>query len=101
MTRKLIVLCAGLLAALTVAAGPAAADPTNNPNAPRFTVTCPGMDPFQVTVAGAIGFVQGSRQLALRQSSADPPGSLETVTCTADNEFVDPFTVYLTFIGRS
>lgn len=101
MTRKLIVLCAGLLAALTIAAGPAAADPINNPNALRFTVTCPGMDPFQVTVVGAVGFAEGSRRLALRQVSADPPGSLQTVTCTADNEFVDPFTVYLTFIERS
>lgn len=101
MTRKTVLLCAGLLTALTIGAGSAAADPTNSPNARQFTVTCPGMDPFQVTVAGPIGFVEGSRQLILRQSSADPPGSLETVTCTAANELFGPFTVYLTFIERA
>ena len=99
MRRKLIAVGAGLLAALTMAAGQAAADPpAKNPHALDFTVTCPGMDSFQVRAVGAPGFVQGQRLLVINQAPGQ--GSLDLVECSATNPQVGTITVFLQFVQR-
>ena len=98
MRRKLIVLGAGAFSALAIAAGQAAADPTDaNPNALEYTFTCPGMAPFQVRGIGA-GFVQGQRLLVIRQRPDQ--GSLDLVECSATNPQVGTFTLFVQFVQR-
>ncbi len=84
------------LAALVIAS-PAASNPTNNPNALRFTVTCPGMDPFNVTVVGAVGFADGL--LTIPQATATQ-GSLTLVECVATNPQLGSQTVFLQLVER-
>ena len=88
--------CAALVAS-AVAASPASADPVQNPNALSFTVSCPGMAPFEATVVGAIGFAEvgGQRLIAIRQTSPTV-GSLDILECTASQIG----TVYLSFVRR-
>lgn len=90
--------CGAALVTAIVAAPTASADPTRNPNALAFTVTCPGMAPFEATVVGAIGFaeVDGQRLIAIRQTSSTV-GSLDIVECTASGIG----TVYLSFVRRA
>ena len=96
--RKFLAFACALCAALAVGAAPAAADPSaNNPNVLVFNTVCPGMDPFQATVVGPIGF--GDRFLAIRQSTATQ-GSLNIVECTATHPVLGTQTVFLTFIER-
>ena len=69
--RRLVSLAASAVAALGVGVGPAASDPpTGNANVLLFTIECPGMEPFEVTVVGAVGFVEG-------QASRDSTGERE------------------------
>jgi hypothetical protein len=99
--RSFAALVGTLVAALALGATPAAADPSpDNPNKLAFTINCPGMAPFQVTVAGAVGFVQGQRLLAIRQATPDQ-GSLDLVECTATNPNIGTITVFLQFVQRS
>jgi hypothetical protein len=89
-----------LAVALALGATPAAADPApDNPNKLVFTTVCPGMAPFQVTVAGAVGFVQGQRLLGIRQATSDQ-GSLDLVECTVSNPDIGSFTVFVQFVER-
>jgi hypothetical protein len=93
-------LVATLVVALATGVTPAAADPApDNPNVLVFTVTCPGMAPFQVTVVGAIGFAQDQRLLTIRQATPDQ-GSLTLVECTATNPQFGTQTVFLQFVER-
>ena len=93
------VVCAAL-AALTIGATTASADPSpSNPNALTFTVTCPGMNPFDVTVVGAVGFAEGQRLIAIRQATATQ-GSRDLVECTATNPQIGTQTVFLQFVER-
>jgi hypothetical protein len=57
------------------------------------------MVPFEVTVAGAVGFAQGQRLLAIRQATPDQ-GSLDLVECTATNPNIGTLTVFLQFVER-
>ena len=90
--------CGAALVAAVAAVPTASADPTRNPNALAFTVTCPGMAQFEATVVGAIGFaeVDGQRLIAIRQTSSTV-GSLDVVECTASGIG----TVYLSFVRRA
>lgn len=90
--------CGAALVTAIAAAPTASADPTRNPNALAFTVTCPGMASFEATVVGAIGFaeVDGQRLIAIRQTSPTV-GSLDVVECTASGIG----TVYLSFVRRA
>ena len=90
--------CGAALVTAIAAAPTASADPTRNPNALAFTVTCPGMAAFEATVVGAIGFaeVDGQRLIAIRQTSSTV-GSLDIVECTASGIG----TVYLSFVRRA
>jgi hypothetical protein len=94
---KIISFVCAALAVSAVAAAPASADPVRNPNALSFTVSCPGMAPFEATVVGAVGFaeVSGQRLISIRQTSLDV-GSLDVVECTASQIG----TVYLSFVRR-
>lgn len=98
-SSKLRAFVGAAVAVTAIAAAPttASADPTRNPNALAFTVTCPGMAPFEAAVVGAIGFaeVDGQRLIAIRQTSPTV-GSLDVVECTASGIG----TVYLTFVRR-
>jgi hypothetical protein len=97
--RSFLALAGALVAALALGATPAAADPSpGNPNKLIFTTVCPGMAPFEVTVAGAVGFVQGQRLLAIRQFPDQ--GSLDLVECTASNPDVGSFTLFIQFVER-
>ena len=98
MRGKLIAVGAGVLAALTIAAGPAAADPSANPRAHEWTVDCPGMAPFQVTVVGAVGFVHGERLLVIDHPHRGK--GLDLVECSATNPEAGTITVSLQFIRR-
>ncbi len=98
--RWLVSLAASAVVALGVGVAPAAADPpTGNANVLLFTIECPGMDPFDVTVVGAVGFVEGQPLLAIRQATATQ-GSLELVECTATNPELGAQTVFLQFVAR-
>ena len=80
--RRIAPLLAAAVGACGVAVAPVAADPTaKNPNALAFTVTCPGMDPFDAVVVGAVGFVEGDRKLAIAQFPGQ--GSFNLIPCTA------------------
>ncbi|MDQ3875558.1 MAG: hypothetical protein M3322_08465 [Actinomycetota bacterium] len=93
-------LAACVAAALVIGVAPAAADPpADNANVLPFKIACPGMEPFEVTVVGAVGFVEGDRLLAIRQATATQ-GSLELVECTATNPELGTQTVFLQFVGR-
>jgi hypothetical protein len=96
--RALTSLVCGAIAALTLGAASASADPTTNPNALQFRVVCPGMQPFDVTNVGAVGFAQGQRVLAIRQLPGQ--GSLDLVQCTATNPQIGTFTIFLQFVER-
>ena len=97
--RRLFALVATVAAALAVGVMPAAADPApDSANVLVFTVTCPGMAPFQATVVGAVGFVQGQRVLTIRQFPDQ--GSLELVECSATNPQLGTQTVFLQFVER-
>jgi hypothetical protein len=99
MRRRLCALGAALVAALAIGVTPAAADPApDSANVLVFTVTCPGMAPFQATVVGAVGFVQGERVLTIRQFPGQ--GSLALVECTATNPQLGTQTVFLQFVNR-
>ncbi len=98
--RRLVSFAASAVAALGMGVGPAAADPpTGNANVLLFTIECPGMEPFEVAVVGAVGFVEGQPLLAIRQASATQ-GSLELVECTATNPELGTQTVFLEFVER-
>jgi hypothetical protein len=94
--RRLVSLAAAMVAALTVGVPSVAADPAGQLT---FSVACPGMAPFTVNVAGAVGFVQGQRLLTIRQATPTQ-GSLELVECTATNPQVGSLTVFLQFVER-
>jgi hypothetical protein len=97
--RTLTSLASAALAAVTLGVAAAAADPTTqNPNALVFAVVCPGLAPFQVVTAGATGFVQGQRLLAIRQTPGQ--GSLDLVECSATNPAGQTFTVFVQFVQR-
>lgn len=98
--RRVVSLAASAVAALGIGATPAAADPaTGNSNVLLFTIECPGMEAFEVSVVGAVGFVEGQRLLAIRQATATQ-GSLELVECTATNPELGTQTVFLQFVER-
>lgn len=97
--RALGSLACGAVAALTLGAASASADPTpSNPNALQFHVVCPGMLPFDVTNVGAVGFAQGQRVLAIRQFPGQ--GSLDLVACTATSAQTGTITIFLQFVDR-
>jgi hypothetical protein len=97
--RTLTSLACAALAAGTLGAATASADPTTkNPTALVFNVACPGMAPFQVVAVGAPGFVQGQRLIVIRQFP--PQGSLDLVECSATNPAGQTFTVFLQFVRR-
>lgn len=99
MRRPSLAFAASFLAALALGASPAAADPPpDGPNALIFSVVCPSMAPFQVTVHGAVGFDQGSRVLTIRQFPDQ--GNLTLVQCTATNPILGTQTVFLQFVER-
>jgi len=89
--------CAAI-AALTLGAAPASADPTSNPNALQFHVVCYGMEAFDVTNVGAVGFAQGQRILAIRQAPGQ--GSLDLIECTATNPQIGTVNIFLQFVER-
>ena len=96
--RTLAALACAAIAALTLGATTASADPTEqNKNVGIFNVVCPGMEPFQVVALGAAGFVQGQRLLAIAQVSGQ--GSLDLVECQATGEGL-AFTVFVQFVRR-
>ena len=96
--RRMVAIVAAAVGALAVTAPPAAADPTpKNPNALEFTVTCVGMDPFDVVVAGAVGFVEGGRTLTIAQAPGQ--GSLNLIPCTASG-VQGTFPVFVQVIQR-
>lgn len=96
--RTLASLTCAALAAVTLGVATASADPTTqNPNALVVDVVCPGMAPFQVVAAGAAGFVQGQRLIAIRQAPGQ--GSLDLVECSA-NLAGQTFTVFVQFVQR-
>ena len=97
--RTLASLVCAALAALTIGATAASADPLRNPTALTFTVACPNMDPFDVTVVGAPGFAEGQRLIVLRRPTATQ-GSLDLVRCTATNPQGVTQTVFLQFVER-
>jgi hypothetical protein len=94
--RRLVSLAAAAIAALTMGVPSAAADPAGQLT---FSVSCPGMPAFNVSVVGAVGFVQGQRLLSIRQATPTQ-GSLDLVECTATNPEVGSFTVFLQFVER-
>ena len=97
--RTLTSFACAALAAVTLGAAAASADPTTkNPNALVFNVVCPGMAPFQVVAVGAPGFVQGQRLIAIRQLPGQ--GSLDLVECSATSPAGETFTVFVQFVRR-
>jgi hypothetical protein len=97
--RTLTSLACAALAALTLGAATASADPTSqNPNTVVFDVVCPGMAPFQVVAVGAAGFVQGQPVLGIAQFPDQ--GSLDLVECTATDPAGQTFTVFVQFVQR-
>ena len=97
--QKITSLVCAAMAALAIGAAPASADPTpGTPSSLQFAVVCPGMEPFDATVAGAVGFVQGQRLLVVAQLPGQ--GSLNLVECVATNPFLGTRTIYLQFVTR-
>ena len=97
--QKITSLVCAAMAALAIGAAPASADPTpSTPSSLQFAVVCPGMEPFDATVVGAVGFVQGQRLLAVAQHPGQ--GSLNLVECIASNSIIGTQTVYLQFVRR-
>ena len=97
--RTLTSFVCAVLAAVTLGAATATAEPTaNHPNALAFTVVCPGMAPFEVVVVGAPGFVQGQRLIVIRHPEGR--GSLDLVECIATDPVGQSFTVFLQFVER-
>ena len=98
--RTLASLVYAALAALTIGATAASADPLQgNPTVLTFTVACPNMDPFDATVVGAPGFAEGQRLIVVRRATATQ-GSLDLVRCTATNPEGVTQTVFLQFVER-
>ena len=97
--RRITSLACAAVAALTIGAASASADPSSNPNLLTFVVVCPGMASFDATVVGPIGFVEGQRLIAVRQATATQ-GSLDLVECTATNPQIGSQTVFLQFVQR-
>jgi hypothetical protein len=97
--RTLTLFVCAVLAAVTLGAATASADPTTkHPNALAFEVACPGMAPFDVVVVGAPGFVQGQPLIVIRHPEGR--GSLDLVECTATDPAGQSFTVFLQFVQR-
>src|SRR5829696_2007535 len=96
---RITALACAVIGALTIGATAASAGPSQNPNVLTFTITCPDMDPFDVTVVGAVGFAEGQRLIAIRQATATQ-GSLDLVACTATNPQIGTQTVFLQFVER-
>ena len=100
--RRLLTLtslaCAAV-AALTLGAAPALADPPpSNPIILQFEVVCPGMQPFDVNALAPVGFVQGQRLLAIRH--VPDQGNLDLVECTATHAIFGTQTVFVQFVKR-
>jgi hypothetical protein len=90
---------AATVAALALAATPAAADPSaeENKNAFVATATCPGLPTFQVTVVGFVAFVD--KNLLLVHLPPDT-GNPEGVTCLATHPVFPPRFITLIFVER-
>ncbi len=95
--RKLSALTCAVVAGLTVGVTTASADPERNPTAGVFTVVCPGMEPFQATAVGAVGFVEGGKLLAVAHQPGT--GNLDLVACQAIGE-TRTFPVFIQFVKR-
>jgi hypothetical protein len=98
--RKLAALAAcAVVTGLALGATTASADPTaeHNKNAGVFSVKCPGMEPFQVSAVGAVGFVEGGTVLVINQFPGQ--GSLDLVACQATGD-AGTFTVNIQFVQR-
>ena len=101
MRRRMgMALFAAAMAALALAATPAAADPSveSNPEAFLSTATCPGGQTFEVTVVGFAAFAEGERLLLIHQ--APGTGNLDLVPCLATHPLFPPRIIFLQFVER-
>lgn len=110
--KRFIVLLISMLLVTAVLAGPAAAKPSQNPNATTLTVICDG-EQHVVVVTGAVGHITGTTDIGVLQSLTITeiatgeivfqlinPGfqvnAVDTLTCT----WTDPATPGLLFTGE-
>ena len=106
--KRFIVLLISMLLVTAVLAGPAAAKPSQNPNATTLTVVCDGEQDV-VVVTGTVGHITGTTDIGVLLSLTITdlateeivfqkinPGAVDTLTCT----WTDPATPGLLFTGE-